>query len=226
MAKSIDTLIPSKFRQILSWVIVLIIVGVFLPSLPFKFSGAPETEHIFGTIGLWLSGFLGSGILIYLPGRTLLQAPNGKFADKEKETKTVNKAFEIAAIASDFNNDGALDMVRANLQGQSKVQMNNGHGNNWLSLELPNTAKSLGAVATAKLASGKKLTKHFITSEGLCSDSSHLLYFGLGQEERVTSIDIQYLTGPIQTLTNPDLNKIIKVERPTIVVEVEDEGVE
>jgi len=60
----------------------------------------------------------------------------------------------------------------------------------------------------------------------LCSDSSHLLYFGLGQEERVTSIDIQYLTGPIQTLTNPDLNKIIKVERPTIVVEVEDEGVE
>ena len=161
--------------------------------------------------------------LIYLPGRTLLQAPNGKFADKEKETKTVNKAFEIAAIASDFNNDGALDMVRANLQGQSKVQMNNGHGNNWLSLELPNTAKSLGAVATAKLASGKKLTKHFITSEGLCSDSSHLLYFGLGQEERVTSIDIQYLTGPIQTLTNPGLNKIIKVERPTLAVAVESE---
>jgi len=154
--------------------------------------------------------------LIYLPGRTLFQAPNGKFADKEKETNTVNKAFEIAAIASDFNNDGALDMVRANLQGQSKVQMNNGHGNNWLSLELPNTAKSLGAVATAKLSSGKTLTKHFITSEGLCSDSSHLLYFGLGQEETVQSIDIQYLTGPMQTLTNPGMNKIVKVERPVL----------
>jgi len=165
--------------------------------------------------------------LIYLPGRTLFQAENGKFADKEKESNTVNKAFEIAAIASDFNNDGALDMVRANLQGQSKVQMNGGHGNNWLSLELPNTAKSLGAVATARLASGKTLTKHFITSEGLCSDSSHLLYFGLGQEERVSSIDIQYLTGPMQTLTNPDINKVIKVERPVPApVEIITEGEE
>lgn len=152
--------------------------------------------------------------LVYLPGRTLFQAENGKFTDKEKESKTVNKAFEIAALASDFNNDGALDMVRANLQGQSKVQMSNGHGNNWLKLELPNTAKSLGAVATAKLASGKTLTKHFITSEGLCSDGSHLLYFGLGQDEEVSSIDIQYLTGPIQTLSNPGLNKTVTVERP------------
>jgi len=155
--------------------------------------------------------------LIYLPGRTLFQAENGKFADKEKETNTVNKAFEIAALATDFNNDGALDMVRANLQGQSKVQMSKGHGNNWLKLELPNTAKSLGAVATARLESGKILTKHFITSEGLCSDSSHLLYFGLGQNEVVTSIDIQYLTGPLQTLNNPGLNKIIKVNRPAVV---------
>ena len=73
-------------------------------------------------------------------------------------------------------------------------------------------------MATAHLASGTKLTKHFITSEGLCSDSSHLLYFGLGQDERVNSIDIQYLTGPIQTLTNPGMNKIIKVERPAAVV--------
>jgi len=153
--------------------------------------------------------------LIYLPGRTLLQAENGKFADKEKETRTVNKAFEIAALATDLNNDGALDMVRANLQGQSKVQMSNGHGNNWLKLELPNTAKSLGAVATAKLASGKVLTKHFITSEGLCSDSTHLLYFGLGQNETVNSIDIQYLTGPVQTIASPGMNKTIKVERPT-----------
>ena len=159
--------------------------------------------------------------LIYLPGRTLFQAENGKFADKEKETNTVNKAFEIAALASDFNNDGALDMVRANLQGQSKVQMNNGHGNNWLKLELPNTAKSLGAVATAKLSSGKVLTKHFITSEGLCSDSSHLLYFGLGQNERVEKIDIQYLTGPIQTLTDPGMNKVVQVKRP-VIAPVED----
>ncbi len=152
--------------------------------------------------------------LIYLPGRFLLQAENGLFADKEKESGVVNRKFEIAALASDFNNDGALDMVRANLQGQSVVQINQGHGNNYLKLELPNTARSLGAVAVANLSSGKKLTKHFITSEGLCSDSSHLLYFGLGKTETVTSIDIQYIDGSKQTLKAPGMNKTIPVAFP------------
>ena len=58
----IDDLSASKTRKVLSWGLVLIIVAIFLPSIPFKFSGAPETKHIFGTIGLWLSGFLGEGI--------------------------------------------------------------------------------------------------------------------------------------------------------------------
>jgi len=156
---------------------------------------------------------------VYLPGRFLLQAENGKFTDKEKESGVVNRAFEIAAIASDFNNDGALDMVRANLQGQSKVQISNGHGNNYLKLDLPNVARSLGAVATAHLASGKKLTKHFITSEGLCSDGTHLLYFGLGQKEQITSIDIQYLTGEVQTITNPGMNKTLEIAFPVRALE-------
>lgn len=59
---NIDDLSASKTRKFLSWVLVAIIVGVFLPSIPFKFSGAPETQYIFGTIGKWLSGFLGAGI--------------------------------------------------------------------------------------------------------------------------------------------------------------------
>jgi len=42
---------------------------------------------------------------------------------------------------------------------------------------------------------------------------SHRLYFGLGKEESVSSIDIQYLTGPVQTLSNPSINRVIKVER-------------
>ena len=100
-------------------------------------------------------------------------------------------------------------MVRVNLQGQSKVQISQGHGNNYLKLSLPNVAESLGAVATAHLASGKKLTKHFFTSEGLCSDSSHILYFGLGKEETVRSISIKYLNGQTKTINNPGINKTV-----------------
>ncbi len=42
-----------------SWVIALWAAKVFLTSLPYKFSGHPDTQHIFSTIGDWLKGFIG-----------------------------------------------------------------------------------------------------------------------------------------------------------------------
>jgi hypothetical protein len=47
---------------VISWVIVAWMCFIFLGSLPYKFSQHPDTQHIFGTIGGWLEGFLGSSI--------------------------------------------------------------------------------------------------------------------------------------------------------------------
>jgi hypothetical protein len=44
---------------VVSWVIALWASKVFLLSIPYKFSGHPDTQHIFGTIGEWLRGFIG-----------------------------------------------------------------------------------------------------------------------------------------------------------------------
>ncbi len=40
--------------RLFSWVIVAWTAKVFLSSLPYKFSGHPDTQHIFGTIGQWI----------------------------------------------------------------------------------------------------------------------------------------------------------------------------
>ena len=45
-----------------SWAMALWMCKVFLFSLPYKFSGHPDTQHIFGTIGTWMSEILGEGI--------------------------------------------------------------------------------------------------------------------------------------------------------------------
>ena len=42
-------------KAIFSWVSTLWICKVFLQSLPYKFSKDPDTQHIFGTIGNWIS---------------------------------------------------------------------------------------------------------------------------------------------------------------------------
>ncbi|NRA25444.1 MAG: hypothetical protein HRU08_13440, partial [Oleispira sp.] len=52
----------SKLTAIFSWVISAWICKVFLFSLPYKFSGHPDTQHIFGTIGLWLQDVLSQGL--------------------------------------------------------------------------------------------------------------------------------------------------------------------
>ena len=45
-----------------SWAMALWMCKVFLFSLPYKFTGHPDTQHIFGTIGAWMSGILGDTI--------------------------------------------------------------------------------------------------------------------------------------------------------------------
>ncbi len=49
-------------RAVFSWVSVAWMSYIFLGSLPYKFTQHPDTQHIFGTIGDWLGGLLGSGI--------------------------------------------------------------------------------------------------------------------------------------------------------------------
>ena len=49
-------------RAIISWCISLWIGYVFIGSLFYKFTDAAEPIHIFSTIGLWLSGFLGDTV--------------------------------------------------------------------------------------------------------------------------------------------------------------------
>lgn len=55
----------SRIIIILSWVAVAWICKVFLSSLPYKFSGHPDTQHIFSTIGAWMSSTLSNGLGVW-----------------------------------------------------------------------------------------------------------------------------------------------------------------
>ncbi|MEM9173037.1 MAG: hypothetical protein AAGA84_10065 [Pseudomonadota bacterium] len=56
-------------KKVLPWILVLVPVVVFVQSLPFKFSGAAETVHIFTTLGDWIKSLglsaLGDGFTQY-----------------------------------------------------------------------------------------------------------------------------------------------------------------
>lgn len=80
----------KRLRQ-LNWVLSLYIACVFVQSLFFKFTGSPETDHIFSTLDAWAAG---------LTGIAGLFAPGGVFsAHAVGGAELVASALLLAGLA-------------------------------------------------------------------------------------------------------------------------------
>lgn len=56
----------------LDWLIRIVVAGILLQTLYFKFTGAPESVYIFSTLGAEPYGRIGSGVLELIAGALLL----------------------------------------------------------------------------------------------------------------------------------------------------------
>lgn len=128
------------------------------------------------------------------PGRLLIQNTSGEFAAVGKEAGVANKRYSIAPIFADFNGDGYSDIVHVNLAGRSQAFISKGGDAGYLKVKLPNRVSSIAAYVEVSLNDGSKLTRPFVSGEGLCSDPSHVLTFGLGTN-RVTNVKVNYIDG-------------------------------
>jgi hypothetical protein len=133
-----------------------------------------------------------------LPGRLLIQNSDGVFAAVGREAGVVNKRYSIAPITADFNGDGYPDIVHVNLAGRSQAFISKGGDAGHLKVKLPNTVSSIAASVTITLDNGSTLYQPFVSGEGLCSDPSHVMIFGLGQK-RAESVSVRYLDGREET---------------------------
>jgi len=133
-----------------------------------------------------------------LPGRVLMQLPDGTFANAEDDMGLENRNYEITPLVADFNNDGYRDIVKINLAGKSRAFISNGGKANYLKVRLPESPSSLGALVEVELTTGVKLTQQFTSGEGMSSDQSHELIFGLGKENEVKQMVIKYADGSAQ----------------------------
>jgi uncharacterized membrane protein YphA (DoxX/SURF4 family) len=74
---------------VVSWLLQLIVAGILLQTLFFKFTGAPESVYIFSTLGAEPWGRIGSGI-VELIASVLLLIP---------ATTTIGAALAIGVIS-------------------------------------------------------------------------------------------------------------------------------
>jgi len=146
-----------------------------------------------------------------LPGRFLLQRPDNMFASAESDAGVVNALFSISPLTADFNNDGYPDLLHVNISGPIKAFINNNGKDNFFKVKLPDQVTSIGATVKVITGSGKTYTAPFISGEGLCSDQSHVLVFGLAGEDTVKSVTTHFLSGKKKVIKNPKMNTTLKV---------------
>jgi len=134
--------------------------------------------------------------ILRLPGRLLVQNPNGEFAEVGEQAGVSNPFFSIAPLTADFNGDGYPDIVHANLAGPSKAFLSKGGTGSYLKIRLPDTVESIGAMVTVTRDDGKILYLPYVSGEGLSSDSSRILTAGLGGGNAV-KVSVKFMNGRV-----------------------------
>ena len=145
-----------------------------------------------------------------LNGRFMLQSENGKFMEAGDESGVQNRAFGISPLTADFNQDGYPDLDHVNLLGQQKAFLSKGGDQGFLKIKLPNTVDSIGAEVSVTIDDGTTLIQTFVVGEGLVSDQSHVLTFGLG-DKKATNVSIDSLNSPIQELNGEFRNELLEL---------------
>jgi len=117
----------------------------------------------------------------------------------------------------DFDGDGHIDVVTTALNANAEIWMNTTkNSNHWLDVSLRGTKSNRDGIGARIMVVTKHLTQynHMTTSVGYASSSDGPVHFGLGPDARAELVRIWWPSGVVQTLTNVDGGRVVRVMEP------------
>jgi hypothetical protein len=140
-----------------------------------------------------------------------------KFSDVSKDWGVAEENLSNGAAYADFDNDGDLDMVVNNIDEVAWIYRNDAnefYHNNFIKTKLVGNEKNSFAFGAAvTIFSDTLVAKRSLnTTRGFQSSVDPVLVFGIGQRKKIDSIVVQWPSGNIQTLRNPEINQVVVIK--------------
>jgi len=155
-----------------------------------------------------------------VPLSNMMYRNNGDltFTDKAEAWDMAQPSYSTGAAYADFDGDGDLDFVMNNTDTEAFIYRNNASeltGNNYLRLQLLDDGKK-AATMNAKITihHGDQIQHQELTyTRGYQSAVEEFIHFGLGKVDKVDKIEVKWLDGKEQILTNVAANQLLKVDK-------------
>ena len=148
------------------------------------------------------------------PNQLFVNVGEGRFKEIKTGSALASEYVSRGSAFGDYDNDGDWDVFVVNLDDRATLMRNDGgNKNNWLYVSLVgSTDTSDGVGALIEINSGANDQWRRVHGSGSYLSHSDLrAHFGLGQEQRVESIKINWRTGSVQTVQDIPSNCLLVV---------------
>jgi len=138
------------------------------------------------------------------------------FKNRTADWTNANPSISNGAVYVDLDNDGDLDIVTNNINEEAFILENRLAKANYLKLQLKGTPKNPSGIGSKiKIWADGKVQAHYQSPvRGYLSSVTPIAHFGLGENEKVDSLEIIWSNLSIQKLKNIEANQslVLKIE--------------
>jgi hypothetical protein len=141
-----------------------------------------------------------------------------KFDDVSKQWGVDHDGVSFGNVLVDLTGNGNLDIVFANYDAPPTIIRNHTATGHRVEIKLAGHAPNLdgiGAELRIETASGIQVRQLF-TERGIVSSEPPLVHFGVGHDERIKKLSIQWPRGQVQVLKNLPVDRLLTINEPVL----------